>query len=268
MFPFEKSVISPGDGKRRPNDFSKCCIILRSEASVSGDTVSYDLDHGTDVVIGHGATIVEQTLDLCLQTMTANELAIVDIPVFDDASRCDSHIRFELKLLSFEPACEVHALKSEELYDRAAQLKDIGTACFKNGNTRVAFLKYGRAQKYLVCFDVESDSSERLKADVEKLRCQLYLNLAACQLQGGNIVAVRDNCSRALSIEPDNVKGRYRRAQSLMKLGSYREAEQDLRHAVKLEPGNKAVTKLLGTVRENLRKEDETLAKAMTKVFS
>lgn len=70
------------------------------------------------------------------------------------------------------------------------------------------------------------------------LRPQLpiHLNLAACQLQGGDYSAAVASCCQALSLEPNNPKALFRRGRARHLLGQTEAAIDDLTSAAKAAP--------------------------------
>jgi tetratricopeptide (TPR) repeat protein len=225
--------------------------------------------------------------------------------VLNDGDTNAEHL-LDLELVSFERAADIHSLSPSEKIVRALKLKDIGTAAFRSLDIQAAFYKFSRSLKYLACAAYDhsllsgnaktesvavavsdcrvpehaSPTEVPMKAkppevavtsftseDHDRLACQCWLNLAACQLRCENFEMAKANCSRALDIDPHNVKGLYRRAQCSAKLNDECDAITDLEHALAIEPTNREVNKLLKTAREAVRRSDEKLARAMSKMF-
>jgi tetratricopeptide (TPR) repeat protein len=76
----------------------------------------------------------------------------------------------------------------------------------------------------------------------------------------------RDVATKALEIDPINVKALYRRAVAYRQLGDAESARSDLREALKHEPNNKAVRKEMVSIKKEVEasraKEKERLQKA------
>ena len=68
-----------------------------------------------------------------------------------------------------------------------------------------------------------------------------HLNVAACQLKLKEYSAVLESTGHALKIDEHNVKAMFRRAQALIQLHRWDEADELLAAAVRLEPNNTAV---------------------------
>jgi Asp-tRNA(Asn)/Glu-tRNA(Gln) amidotransferase A subunit family amidase len=66
-----------------------------------------------------------------------------------------------------------------------------------------------------------------------------YTNRAACHLELGSFIQAEDDCTKAISIEKKNVKAYFRRGTAREMLGYYKEAIEDFKYALILEPTNK-----------------------------
>ena len=94
-----------------------------------------------------------------------------------------------------------------------------------------------------------------------KLKCQCYLNLAACYLKNKDYNQVTEHCTSALELEPDNVKGLFRRGQAYAKLHEYGKAKEDFTKAQGLEQENKAVINQLRQIDSLMKKEKQMYQK-------
>lgn len=306
LFDYEKLMIKSGYGKYKPNEFSKCRIVLHlrhPEEQVSCDAVSsigYQLDTEIKIVVGHGMTHVACIVDLCVLTMFEGEKCSLQTKYH---AAGDEFVVLEITLLSFVAANELYSTSYNDKLMCAVTLKELGISAFTAGNISAAFHKFSRSLKYLTCAAVENDTSISSCTDdnalsngtcasdshsptllangdiqdvkichltcegIARLTCHCWLNLAACQLRNKNFKMAAVNCSKALNIDPNNVKGLFRRAQCNVKTGNEYAAVVDLEQALALEPGNHDITRLLCTARQLSRKSDETLAAAMSKMF-
>lgn len=262
-FHFEKIVVCKGSGQTLPNDFSKCQILLHRRAPAENSyPLEYEMDTKTEVVVGHGRTYISCVIDLILLTMTEGSTVLVKFPVVPL-----TELLLEVTLVAIERSEDVFRLGPEAKLARAVQLKTSGMDCFQEKNLEVAFYKFSRSLKYLMCIrDVDSMNSE-IAREVTKLCCQCYLNISACQLQTDYFPGVVENCSKALKIDPGNVKGLFRRAQAFVKLRENVKARDDLVQALAIEPNNGAVSRSLASVKTALKDEASEMAKSMSKMF-
>jgi len=304
IFNYEKTIVIEGRGKCKPNEFSECRILLQHqqpaehESSTTLSSIGYELDREITITVGHGMTHVACTVDLCLLTMFEGEKCRLQTKC-NAASSTDEYLTLEVTLLSFVAATELCSTSYSDKLTHAVTLKELGTAAFKAGNITAAFHKFSRSLKYLTCADVvnkqsiSSSTHDNVSSTgtddcpvlltngdvtdlnvcsmshkgIAQLTCHCWLNLAACQLRYQNFRMAAINCSKALSIDQNNVKGLFRRAQCYMKTGNEQAAVVDLERALPLEPGSREIKKLLSTARQLTRKCDDNLAAAMSKMF-
>lgn len=261
-FRYELLVISQGNGKTLPNDFASCRIFICVQTPESKPSlIGYDVDIETDVTIGLGSTYVSCVIDLALQTMVEGSIVSIKFPDYPRLSE----LSLEVQLISFRLSEEVYELTPDAKLTRALRLKEVGTKVFRTKDTEVAFYKFSRALKYLLC--IRNVGELPSASEIKTLRCQCYLNISACQLLTDSFISVGSNCSRALSIDPSSVKGFFRRARAQISLNEFEKARDDLVMAQSLEPNNTAVSKLLASVKAAMKKKDGELAKSMSKMF-
>lgn len=82
--------------------------------------------------------------------------------------------------------------------------------------------------------------SESDLPEYDMLMMQCYSNMAACQLKANSYVFVVANSTKALDIEPNNVKCMYRRAEAYFHLGSYDLCRNDILKGLQLEPKSRS----------------------------
>lgn len=87
-------------------------------------------------------------------------------------------------------------------------------------------------------------------AQIKDLKLAHFCNLAMCHLkQGPNWQKAHLNCSKALDLDPKNVKALFRRGKCNAHLGRLDEAKEDLERALVLQPDNKDAIKELRSLR-------------------
>eukprot|EP01052_Picozoa_sp_SAG31_P011105 SAG31_NODE_622_length_13493_cov_7.301254_3_plen_478_part_00 len=74
--------------------------------------------------------------------------------------------------------------------------------------------------------------------DAELILCACYSNRAACQLKLGLHQQALQDADACLALQPENVKGLFRRGLALHAMGKYREACPSLGKALSLQPKN------------------------------
>ena len=140
--------------------------------------------------------------------------------------------------------------------------KEEGNAAFKEGDFTAAVRSYRKGTTLLKPFNKNNTGDEQVKS----LLLTLQTNLSMVCFKQDKHKMSRDVASKALEIDPINVKALYRRAVAYRKLGDAESARSDLREALKHEPNNKAVRKELVSIKKDVEasraKEKERLQKA------
>ncbi|KAK9099001.1 hypothetical protein Syun_026046 [Stephania yunnanensis] len=133
-------------------------------------------------------------------------------------------------------------MNPEQKLEYAAKRKEEGNAYFKAGKYRRASLRYDMAVKY-VEFESTFDEEQKKLGKFYKVSCNL--NNAACKLKMKDYKEAANLCSKALKLEPTNVKALFRRAQAYMENLDLDLAALDLKKANEIDPSNGDVTQQL-----------------------
>lgn len=165
----------------------------------------------------------------------------------------EAQLSYNLHLLSvISRGKDVWRLTDRERLEIAQKHKNKGSEFFKVKNYQGASIHYSKAIKYLAGVDpdtpYEVEIIEEHERDIPKVRVQSFLNLAACQLQLGQHGHVVSNCSKVLEVEPNNLKGLYRRAKALLATKDFEAAREDLIRAKEVDPASQAINELMRTL--------------------
>jgi tetratricopeptide (TPR) repeat protein len=135
------------------------------------------------------------------------------------------------ELKSLPKSVELEKLEPETRKLYAGYEKQKGNDCFKAAELEMALLHYTRSMAY--------DDTDAI----------LYANRALVHLRLKNFAAAEDDCTRAILLDPGYMKGWSRRGMTRYRRGKYAESVQDFEQALRLEPGNKEVTKLMSAAK-------------------
>jgi len=229
----------------------------------------YRLGVDTEVTIGEGDSRLSGLLDTVVKSMKEGEQCYVNCRVDVKGERVSeldinskTAPKFNITLLSFSRSADVTELEADELLDRAEHHKERGVSLYSAGNIEFAIRRFNRAADFVRRVDQSGNFPPKSVRDRgHTVLCQCELNLAACRLKISEHDKVVEHCTSALSLDPHNVKGLFRRSQALAKLGRYQEAKKDAVEARGLEPKNKAVIAQLRSVDELILREKQIYQK-------
>jgi len=160
-------------------------------------------------------------------------------------------------------------LTKKEKIEAAVKRKNQGNTCFKDGDHQNAARRY--LQAIVLADDLLGGTSpleEEEKNEVSQCKVASHLNLAAVCLKASDWKRVIDNCQKALDIDPQNVKARFRRAEALKATKDYDQALLDLNAALKIDPNNAEVTKASNLIKKLIQERTQKEKQAYAKMFS
>ncbi|KAG8695088.1 hypothetical protein FRC08_008043 [Ceratobasidium sp. 394] len=129
-----------------------------------------------------------------------------------------------------DPACPPKGTPQSTFDEMANEAKATGDVFYKEEKWREARDAYARGAE--------------LQTSDPELRKKILLNLAAADLQLGNLNDVLRSTSTVLSVDPDSVKALYRSAHALYELNAFEQAVDCCDRALKLEPYNRPLQKV------------------------
>ena len=144
--------------------------------------------------------------------------------------------------------------------------KEEGTELFKDRNYRPAAARYHKALTHCSkFFDLTSEDH----IEIQNIKLSLYLNLASCYIKLQNWENVLRNCNDALSIDKNNIKALYRRAQYYENKKEWNNSLNDLKLCTKLNKGaeDKAVLIAIDRIKNEIHKEKQKEKKTWGKMF-
>lgn len=171
--------------------------------------------------------------------------------------------------------------------DLATRLKQEGNQAF-NQNPSEALKMYVKAIAVFMWFDRGKDRAsediplvntldgkavQEAPEELEKaaqLAATCFSNAALCLLRQQQLPEAIYACSKALALDPDCVKARFRRAEAHHQLGTRADLEQsvkDLQEALQLEPGNTQVRVTLAKYQTELREQNRRERQMCTGMF-
>jgi len=148
----------------------------------------------------------------------------------------DASLRFEVELFGWVEKT-IEDMSNAEKLAHAQEARTVGTASFKEQDFYAALEKFADGVDHLVAMD--GGGAKEPEAHAALLSC--LLNAAQCELKMSNWSGAADRCSKALALEPENVKALFRRGVAYTELQRFADAKADLVCACKLEPKSREI---------------------------
>lgn len=270
--PLSKEIIKPGTGYIKPVDRSVCMVTLvQTEGPpLTHNILGYVLGENIEIQIGEGDTLASDYIDECLESMKQDELCEIKFELPNSSSLKDNEIhkyKCNMQLHKFLSPPYTWKMSPGEKLSIAQHHRKKGTELFNQGNIEFSFRRYSKALKYLICMYPEDEIPENLLTEYLNLKAVVYANMSACQAKYSHHEFVVANCTSALLIEPNNLKALYRRAQALLCLKDFDQALEDVHAALKIEPDNRALHKLMKETEKKIKDCDNEMKQAMAKMF-
>jgi len=142
----------------------------------------------------------------------------------------------------------------EEYAAAALKIKGYGNEYFKKGEFEKALEKYEKAFRYL----------EPVSKPDKEQKIAILLNKATCSFKLKRYEEVLESSNEALKIDPQNVKGLFKRAQAKAATKEYDDAKKDLLEALKVDPKNADVRQEF----EKVKQQQEAYKKQQAKMYS
>lgn len=167
-------------------------------------------------------------------------------------------------------------LSGSEYLKIASEVKDFGNKAFKSGDIDLGLEKYQKALRYLNEYPepLESDPAE-LGPQMKALRFTLHSNSALLanklrRFKDGETWAgyALETAAAANAKDADKAKAYYRRAVGLAGQKEEEAALKDLGEALKLAPGDAAITAETARVKKIIQDQEKKEREAMKKFFS
>ena len=173
------------------------------------------------------------------------------------------------------PDDQGEAMKGEEYYKIAQDLKDFGNKAFKAGDVETGIEKYQKGLRYLNEYPAANDNDpEDLQAHMDALRFTLHSNSALLANKAKRYDEAQKWASFAIDANPkdmkdaDKAKAYFRRGQARVALKDPEEALKDFEQAAKLAPEDAAIKSELAKTKkalaDSVKKEKESYKKFFT----
>ncbi|KAI4192328.1 MAG: hypothetical protein LQ348_003198 [Seirophora lacunosa] len=162
--------------------------------------------------------------------------------------------------------------KAPETCKIANELKDYGNKAFKSGDLNLALDKYQKGLRYLnEDPELEKDDPPELSKQLTAVRFTLHSNSALVQNKLKFYEEAQKSATMALEQEgipdSDRAKALYRKGMASQGVKDDDQAIKDLEEALKLAPGDAAITKELSAVKKKAAEQSKKEKAAYKKFF-
>ncbi|XP_071637978.1 FK506-binding protein 59 isoform X1 [Temnothorax longispinosus] len=178
----------------------------------------------------------------------------------------NADVEYEVELQNFEKETSIWSMKPEEKIEQAKMQKEKGTKYLTSNKINLAIKVYQKVPKYL---NVVTDFTDDLKKERDSLLVAAHLNLALCYLKTNENLLAKEECGKALELDPQNEKALFRRGQAHLGLASPEIAINDFQEVLKVQPKNTAASKQIlicnSLIKKQLAKEKKLYANMFDK---
>ncbi|KAM3959355.1 uncharacterized protein ACR2FA_006656 [Aphomia sociella] len=273
-----KKIIIPGDYTIVPYEDSRCRITLTDvkctndagDCEIESESRIFNSSFDGNVLIGDSDSFIDKDFELILQQMCCEEVCEARMVYRDSHGSLVKEISCKIELREVTEEQLISDWSWQRLYEAATHHKECGVALVSKKRLTDAFRRFNKALKMLVAIepiDPEKIDELTIKEMIE-LRVKLYNNLAHCQLQYNEYEAALELCDRALKHDPENMKALYRRCTAYAGLGLYEKAWEDIQHALRIQPNDKAAQQKANTLRPKVEKINKEYANVIKKMFN
>ncbi|XP_022108900.1 inactive peptidyl-prolyl cis-trans isomerase FKBP6-like isoform X2 [Acanthaster planci] len=151
----------------------------------------------------------------------------------------------------------------DEILEVANAERKAGNEAYEEKRTSKATSHYIKAIRLLENARLANQSEED---EMRRVLLKLYLNMSICYIKQGHYTRALSNCTKALEIDPDNIKALFRRGQALLRSGEFDQARHWLSKAQKISPKNSAIEaelRQLGKVKAKFEQLDKMMYSRM-----
>lgn len=270
-----KIIVRKGEGYQSPNDSGVCQVKYTGTAHDNVFT-KHPKDKEVTLNIDEDFFNMPDGLNKALQSMNKGEKATFKVRAdyAYGAEGCpdlgippNTDIIYTIDLISFKNEKSSWEMDTKEKI--ASMIKKKG-----KGNKYFSIRKYAKAcDFYKKALDTFSESDmkkddlkEEEKTEIKKNQVSCHSNTAICKLRDKEFAECIESCDKALEIEPDHVKSRFRRGQAYAYNGENTKALVDLKAAKALKPEDAAIAKMVVSVEkrvQNQKKKERKLYRGM-----
>jgi len=234
-----KKINKNGDGWETPKEEAKVTIKISGKVHEGAE---FEPEHTVNFVFGEDQ--LSAALETAIGTMKKGEQATITFQPaygFGAAGNAEKGVPpnavliYEIELLDFQKEKESWDMDTTEKIGAATKRKEEGNTLFKESKFGRATKKYKKALTFV---DSDYGVADEDKDKFKQLKLLLFLNVAACKLHTKDYGGVKENCNKALEIDPKNVKALLRRAKAYIDSDDWDLARHDIKKVLEQDANN------------------------------
>ncbi|GAB5591719.1 hypothetical protein Unana1_06619 [Umbelopsis nana] len=151
----------------------------------------------------------------------------------------------------------VSVMDRQAKLDKGIELKNAGNKLFASNDLKGALTNYHQALLYLRGTDTVQEAmgsysltGDPIKRQMKALLGTCYSNMAACLIKEEKWAKVIDYSKKALEIDAENKKAKFRLAQAYLRSGNLEFARENLQELSRSDPDDAAVKRELALLKE------------------
>ncbi|XP_011309028.1 AH receptor-interacting protein [Fopius arisanus] len=197
----------------------------------------------------------------------------IGYPDLNDLIKNCEDLEFIIELIEVVPPSgyekESWQMTEDEKLKNVPLLKEKGNEKFRDKNYEGAAENYATAIGMLEQLMLSEKPHDEDWTTLNRMKIPLLLNFAQCKLLKKEYYAVIEHCTSVLKIDPDNVKALYRRGKAHVGAWNEKEALEDLRRVVELDPTLKStVENEIQTFFSAIKDKETAQKKNLSQMFS
>lgn len=239
--------VTAGEGYQTPNDGALLEVHIKGK--VNGTVFD---DRELIFPLGEGSEHnIPEGLETALEKFKKGEKSVIKLSpkyAFGDEGNSSlgvppgASVEYEAELKSFEKAKESWEMDQGEKIEQAKTCKEKGTQFLKSEKYKLAVKQY---KKIIDLLEYDSGLDDEKKAESQKVLLAGHLNLSMVYLKLQDSASARDHATKAIGMDPNNVKAYFRRGQAQLNMGDPILAQKDFQSCLDLEQNNKAAKQQL-----------------------
>lgn len=262
----ERFIVKKSDKRKTPNEGAhvKVHLIGKYENKVFEDReVEFDVGEGQEYNVVEG-------IEIGIQKVCVGEISRFIIKpkyAFGAQGNADFNIppnatvEYTVTLKECERAISEWKCDATESLEQAKIFKEKGNNYLKSNKYQLANKMYKKTNNYLSNTEPDCEEGKQMKTAI-------HLNMALCYQKLNDFFEAKMACNTALEIDPNNIKGLYRRGQSYFAVNDIENALKDFEKVHEIDPQNKAAINQITLCKQRIKEFREKEKKIYANMFS